>query len=107
MKKTVKKSTKPTYTVDLTKCETPEDIRFEFIRAKATSGIAITDEDISFILAIGSQTVIDTIDSSIKNLNVKSVEITDPKKIKKLIKLIKPKNPWYKRFWRWITRKNK
>lgn len=107
MKKAVKKSTKPTFIVDLTKCEAPEDIRFEFIRAKATKGIAVTDKDISFVLRLGGRIVMDAVDRSILDIDVHHVEITDPKRIKKLLDIIVPKKPWYKRFWNWVTRKNK
>lgn len=104
----MKATKKYTFIADLTNCETAEEIKFEFIRAKATSGIAITDADITFILNLGAKTALEVIDDTIASLNYTQYEITDSNKIKKIVKILKKKDPWYKRFWRWITfRSNK
>lgn len=106
--KALKKTPKYTFIVDLTDCVSPEDVKFEFIKAKATSGVAITEDDINFILTIGMTIALDTIDSAIAGIKYASYETNDVNKIKKIVKILKKKDPWYKRFWRWITfQKNK
>lgn len=114
-KKTAKKTVvKPKFIVDLTKAETCEDIKFEFIKAKATQGVAITEEDILFLVNLGAEIALKYIDMCIEEINKKAVKIEDDKLFDELTKLLKkatqPKKPWYKRFWGWLTkpfRKNK
>ena len=105
MKKTVKK---PAFIVDLTKAETCEDIKFEFIRAKAKAGVKLDDEEIYFLVNLGAVLAIEVIDDCIEKLNAKTVHIQDDKLYEKLEGILKeamePKKPWYKRFWNWITK---
>ena len=105
MKKTVKK---PAFIVDLTKAETIEDIKFEFIRAKAKAGVKLDDDEIFFLVNLGATMAIEVIDECIEKLNAKTVHIHDDKLYHKLENILKeatqPKNPWYKRFWGWITK---
>ena len=105
MKKTVKK---PAFIVDLTKAETIEDIKFEFIRAKAKAGVKLDDEEIYFLINLGATMAIEVIDDCIEKLNAKTVHIQDDKLYEKLEGILKeamePKKPWYKRFWNWITK---
>lgn len=89
-KKTVKKTViKPKFIVDLTKAETCEDIKFEFIKAKATQGVAVTEEDILFLVNLGAEIALKYIDMCIEEINKKATQ---------------PKKPWYKRFWGWLTK---
>ena len=108
-KKTAKKTViKPKFIVDLTKAETCEDIKFEFIKAKATQGVAITEEDILFLVNLGAEITLKYIDMCIEEINKKTVKIEDDKLFNELEKLLKkatqPKKPWYKRFWGWLTK---
>ena len=104
----MKKTVKPTFIVDLTKAETCEDIKFEFIRAKAKAGVKLDDEEIFFLVNLGATMAIEVIDECIEKLNAKTVHIKDDKLYNKLEGILKeamePKKPWYKRFWGWITK---
>lgn len=106
--KNVKKNTKPTIIVDLTKVESCEDIRFEFIRAKAKAGVALTESEINQVIAYGAHLTLDAIDSLCNQFasDIVRVKITDKKQIKQLKKMVKsvvePKTPWYKKVWNWI-----
>lgn len=108
VKKTAKKVTKkkPTFIVDLTKAETPEDVKFEFIRAKATSGVKVTEDEIKFLVMAGATLMMDMIDSYIATEYNKSVVCTDKKVVSDIIKYIEKKivkkDSWYKRAWKWI-----
>ena len=106
-----KNTKKPTFIVDLTNIECCEDIRFEFVKAKATQGVAVSKEDIEFIVNYGANLAINLIDSYIaKFCDANSVvQITDKNVVKDIVKYVEKKivkkEPWYKRFWKWVTRK--
>ena len=110
-KKATKKVTKkvePKFVVDLTKANTTDDIKFEFIKAKATQGVAITEDDILFLVNLGAEIAMKYIDMCIEEIEKKTVKIHDEKLYKELTDLLKkatkPKKPWYKRFWSWLTK---
>jgi hypothetical protein len=107
-KETKKVTKKPKFIVDLTKAETCEDVKFEFIKAKATQGVAITEEDILFLINIGAEIAIKYIDMCIEEINKKTIKIHDEKLYSELEhilkKAMKPKKPWYKRFWGWMKK---
>jgi hypothetical protein len=84
MKKTVK-NTKPSYTVDLTKVKTLEDIDVAFGLAKQKAGLAISDEELSAI-------VFDAIKAFGPRITI--VDCTCPKAAKK--------PNIFKRFWNWM-----
>ena len=106
-----KNTKKPTFIVDLTNIECCEDIRFEFVKAKATQGVAVSKEDIEFIVNYGANLAINLIDSYIaKFCDANSVvQITDKNVVKDIVKYVEKKivkkEPWYKRLWKWVTRK--
>lgn len=106
--KTKKSTKKPAIIVDLTNVYTPEDIKFEFIRAKAHAGV-LTDEEIYSLVKYGSTLTLDMIDACIAEFYANNVRvIKDDELVKQLTKVvmnkINPKKPWYKRFWGWITK---
>lgn len=102
---------KYSYVVDLTSVDSCEDIQLEFIKAKALAGVKITEDEFKFIVKYGAELAFDAIDAGIEAL-VKSSnyhKIEDDALVQDMLKLIekhtKPKKPWYKRLWAWITRK--
>lgn len=100
----MKNTKKPLFVVDLTKAETPEDVRFEFIRGKALAGQKLTDEDLKFLVRMGANAMLEVIDEHMAELKPISFQTTDKKKIEKVIKILMPKEPWYKRFWKWLKK---
>lgn len=113
MKKQVKKS-KYTYVVDLVDAETPLDVKMSFIRAKATNGVKVSDDDIDFLILSGAIITTKIVNDMIEEYESKVIKIKDDKIFDDFQKLIKratqPKKPWYKRFWGWIKnpfKKNK
>ena len=110
MKNTKKTTNKPCFIVDLTGAVDSDDIRFEFIKAKALQGVKITKDDLAFIAFIGAKVAFETIDEKLNELykSCSYTAIEDDKLVQDVLKLIdkatKPKNPWYKRFWGWITK---
>lgn len=113
-KKATKKTVKPKFVVDLTKVYTADDIQFEFIKAKATQGAGVSEEDIKFLVNLGANMMIDIIDAYIGEIGNKAVVCTDKKIVTDIInyieKKISKKDPWYKRAWKWIKhpfKKNK
>ena len=93
-----KKTKKPAYIVDLTKCINGDDVKFAFIKARAIAGDKIKPEEFDFIVeAVMFDTfafVISAETSFIKQFINFLDKIEKPKKL-----------PWYKRAWNWITRK--
>lgn len=96
------KAIKPLFIADLTEAETPEDVKFEFIRAKAKAGVKLTDNEIMWLVKLGSNITIEVIDEHITKL--KPIDVSK-EKVDKIINILTKKEPWYKRFWKWITRK--
>lgn len=81
------------FVVNLANVETCDDIQLEFIKGKAIAGVAITEDEFKFIVQYGAQLAFDTIDACLEAF------------LKLIEKSVKPKKPWYKRLWAWITRK--
>ena len=98
------------FVVNLTDVETCDDIQLEFIKGKAIAGVAITEDEFKFIVQYGAQLAFDTIDACLEAFlkSDKYTKIEDDKLAQDILKLIeksvKPKKPWYKRFWGWITK---
>lgn len=108
MKKQVKKETKPVLKVDLTDVETPEDIRYSFLYAKATQGFKMTKEEVEELVMFGVRLATEVIDRALAEKQKQVVTIVDDKLYNKLENIFKnigkPKKPWYKRFWGWVTK---
>lgn len=85
----MKKTFKPLFTVDLTECETPRDIYVKYADAKVAAGLPITKTEYDAVIA-GAED-----NASLKVTMV--VAECEPKK----------KPNVFKRFWNWLTRKNK
>lgn len=98
------------FVVNLTDVETCDDIQLEFIKGKALAGVAITEDEFKFIVQYGAQLAFDTIDACLEAFlkSDKYTKIEDDKLAQDILKLIeksvKPKKPWYKRFWGWLTK---
>lgn len=101
-------SKKPTFVVDLTKAETPEDVKFEFVKAKTLAGVKITNAEFKYIMQYAIDCAIDAIDNyfTAYNKQHEKVIIQNDKlfdEINKLIeKALNPKKPWYKKLFGWI-----
>ena len=105
MKKVVKKTVKvvrPKYTIDMTNVANIDDITASFIGQKILNGMKLTDSDISTIVSIATDIVLEDLMpedcSAIVNdggVYRKCTAIRVKNKVKK---------PWYKRVWNWITR---
>ena len=102
------KNTKPAYVVNLTDVETPEDIRLSFIMAKAKSGVAIDEADVKWLVNLGVKVTCNIIDEAVEERQKDVIKIEDDDLYNKLESIlaeaIAPKQPWYKRAWRWITK---
>lgn len=88
MKKEIKKTkkvNKPDFVVDITKCETPDDVILEFAKTKQSAGFAITDEELETIVRANSCVCI---------ITQQPVCVTVKKK------------PWYKRLFNWLFNKH-
>ena len=101
MKKTTKKTFKPAYTVDMTNAKTAEDLFLEIVIGKVNAGVAITGDELKQFV---EHFVNIAADNAVKaTANALTIAIALSENFEE-----KPKKyPWYKRFWRWVTRKNK
>lgn len=102
----------PKFIVNLIDVETPEEIYDAFFTAKVKAGEPLTLAEYNCEKNIVLTTVLNAIDNAVAEYNTHVHYIQDDKLAQKLMKEVKKymnkKQPWYKRFWRWITfRKNK
>lgn len=100
MKKNIKNTFKPAYTVDATWCENANDLKIAFIYAKAGNAI-ISKDELDYIVAESMKAAVDFKDMADTLMN------TAVDAINTVCECIqeKRKKPWYKRLWNWITRK--
>lgn len=106
MKKVVKKTvkvTKPKYTISMTEAANIDDITADFISQKIMNGMKLTESDVSTIVSIVTDIVLENLMpedcSAIVNdggVYRKCTAVRVENEVKK---------PWYKRAWNWITRK--
>lgn len=106
MKKVVKKTvkvTKPKYTISMTEAANIDDITADFISQKIMNGMKLTESDVSTIVSIVTDIVLENLMpedcSAIVNdggVYRKCTVVRVENEVKK---------PWYKRAWNWITRK--
>ena len=106
MKKAIKKTvkvTKPKYTISMTEAANIDDITADFISQKIMNGMKLTESDVSTIVSIVTDIVLE-------NLMPEdcSAIVSDGGVYRKCTAVRienKVKKPWYKRAWNWITRK--
>lgn len=106
MKKAIKKTvkvTKPKYTISMTEAANIDDITADFISQKIMNGMKLTESDVSTIVSIVTDIVLE-------NLMPEdcSAIVSDGGVYRKCAAIRienKVKKPWYKRAWNWITRK--
>lgn len=107
IKKTKKVTKKPDFVVDWTNIETYLDIPYETAQGKIRAGLPISQEEADVIEKMGFMTAADVVDTMLNEAEKHTTYIEDDKLADDMIKLIKKyqnkKQPWYKRFWRWIT----
>ena len=97
------KKFKPSYIIDITKCEDTLDMIVAIVYAKVDANVAITRDELDammFLTAYNLKNYIDEVadkysEMIIDTLN-KCVEKKEPKK----------KPNIFKRFWNWMTKKN-
>lgn len=106
MKKAIKKTvkvTKPKYTISMTEAANIDDITADFISQKIMNGMKLTESDVSTIVSIVTDIVLE-------NLMPEdcSAIVSDGGVYRKCTAVRvdnEVKKPWYKRAWNWITRK--
>ena len=96
--KKTKKAVKPLFIVNITDCNTANDIIVKFAQAKQQVGLALTNTEFEAVVN----------DRALKNIDVYSRacfacgyavgRVFAEEKAQK-------KQPWYKRFWKWLLRK--
>ena len=97
------KKFKPSYIVDITKCEDTLDMIVAIAYAKIDANVAITRDELDAVIVLSAYdlknfveaTVVKFSEMIINTLN-KCVEKKEPKK----------KPNIFKRFWNWMTKKN-
>lgn len=99
-KNTTKKSTKPAYIVDITWCETEDDVKTAFIFAKAENKIPVTVDDIIYLIV---KTMIGDLYAFATVQNAASTVDDTLSKLCKLLENPGKKKPWYKRLWDRLT----
>lgn len=105
MKKVVKKTVKvvkPKYTIDMADLANVSDVTAYFIGQKILNGMKLTDSDISTLISIVADIVLEDL------MPEDCAAIVNDNGIYRKCTAIRVKNkvkkPWYKRAWNWITR---
>ena len=96
------KAIKPLFIVDLTEAETPEEVldNEETLVGSGRGGHTPCHEK------LGSNITIEVIDEHITKMKpIAQFDNVSKEKVDKIFKILTKKEPWYKRFWKWITRK--
>lgn len=99
----MKKSTKYSFTVDLTQCESGIDVILSFIDAKVDTGVAITRFEYNALLSYLSEDMFKKTMCEIIN-DSKDTLIDIATSVMKNIQPEKKPN-MFKRFWNWMTGK--
>ena len=103
-----KKDLKPKFTVDLTKAECANDVFAQFAVAKQEAGLPMTDNEFNAVVLASSMMAVEALGEAINKVS-KEIEIKNGDKLvfdsKGNFKVKKPNI--FRRFWNWITRKNK
>lgn len=113
VKKTTKKNVKPDFIMNCVTNVTPKQLYNEAVEAKIRAGKAITKDELEFVKDV---TIADTIDEmanvaveALLSMPRQTIEIKNGETLvfdeKGNVKVKKPNV--FKRFWNWITRKNK
>ena len=90
------KKFKPSYIVDITKCEDALDMIVAIAYAKVDANVAITRDELDAVIKDYIETTADKFSEMIINTLNKCAEKKEPKK----------KPNIFKRFWNWMTKKN-
>lgn len=122
-KKTTKtvKTVKPVFTVDITECETINDLILAFAEAKMSAGVAINETELLAIIENEiNNAVCDCVeemfgshnalymheDGTLEAIDLKEYRVGKDENLNFKNGVIEVKKPnIFKRFWNWITRK--
>lgn len=103
-KKTKKPAFKPVFTVDLTDCYDAEEMYEAFLTAKFEAKVPLTSYEVGKFC---EYKIVQALDSFVDDLfdghNAVVIEGDEIKTFDAVKVTIK--QPWYKRFWNWLTRK--
>ena len=103
-KKTKKPAFKPAFVADLTWCETAEDVYEEILTAKYEAKVPLTNYEVGkfceYKIAQALDQFVDDLFCGHNAVVIDNCEVKAFDAVKVTIK-----QPWYKRFWNWITRK--
>ena len=100
MNKKNTKKVKPAFIVDLTKAETSADVMLGFAKARFDAKVPLEQRDIDIITIDAMTYTLECLDEILEALVAMNSFA--------LCKICcKKKLPWYKRFWNWLTGKNK
>lgn len=105
MKKVVKKTVKvarPKYTIDMTNAANMNDVTANFISQKISNDMKLTDSDISTIVSIITDAILNDLMPEDCSAIVKDDGVYRKCTAERVE--AKSKKPWYKRVWNWITR---
>ena len=107
IKKTAKRVKKPLYVIDITECESVEDIIYTTILTKINNDVEITDEELTTVASILLDNIIDRMFNGASILYMHNdglIERIYNDRVT-VVKKTKKKPSVFKRFWNWITRK--
>jgi len=96
--KKTKKAVKPLFIVNITDCSTANDIVVKFAQAKQQAGLALTDTELEAVVNDRALKITDICSRACFACGYAVGRVAAEEKAQK-------KQPWYKRFWRWLTRK--
>lgn len=105
-KKTKKQVFKPVFVIDLTTCESAEDMYKDILYNKFYNRLPLTHYEVTKLLEYrlidGLENLLEDMFDGKNALVIEGDEVLafDAVKVE-----LKEKQPWYKRLWNWLTRK--
>ena len=93
-KKSVKKTKKPEFIVNAYNVETANDININVVYAKVRAGKPITESELDSVIINYTRKAVDFMAVMTAAIWCSDASCVCPKK-----------QPWYKRFWNWLTHK--
>lgn len=95
--KNTKKIEKPAFIVDATCCVDGADLKEAFILAKVGK-VVLTEEEFIYVVER-------VVEHTLETVNIAEKMFKSFDEVMKCIVKATKKEPWYKRFWNWLTNK--
>jgi len=104
MVKKTKKPAKPVFVIDLTQCDSAEEMYEALLNAKLEAKLPLSKYEISKLIEYKLvEGFANLIEEMFDGHNALVIEGDDIRAFDAIKVTVEEKKPWYKRFWNWLT----